>query len=319
MSFMGRIEIVFYTLILFGFSQILRSQTPNELYQLSVEQTNDGKYTDALVSIKKAILNDSINADYYLQRATIYFNLTKYDDAVKDCYSSLKIEPDKPQVYYLRGQICLVTESYGGSILFFGKTIKFAKNNDLICSAHLNRGKAYFALGKISEAHDEYLAASEINPKAPEILIPLAESYFRLKNSEEALATLSKATSLQPDNPQIYELLGRILIENKDYTKAIEAINKFCSLKPNNAKAYNLLAQTYYEMKEFSDAIVAVNHAITLDPGDPLNYKIKGSVLLEKGQTDEGCNCLFKAMQMGYLEKCSYDLLDYYQQKCEKE
>jgi tetratricopeptide (TPR) repeat protein len=295
----------------------VQSQNSTGLYQSSQELCSKGKYQEALKNITQAIQLDSFKADFFLQRAAVYFNLTKYDEAIKDCYSALKIEPDKADVYFLRGQICLITESYGGAILFFGKTIKSTQNNDLLYNAYVNRGKAYTALGKINDAHSDFLAASQINPDGQAIILLLAENYYKMNQLKEAMDELDKAKINQPDNAKIYELQGRISMEAKDYLNAIESFKRFCVLKPSDTEAQYLLAQANMESKDFTDALIAINHAITLNPIEPANFKLKGLILSEQGLEEESCNCFFKAMQLGYLEKHGYDLLDLYLQKCE--
>jgi tetratricopeptide (TPR) repeat protein len=317
MSLQRSMKIALFVLFFLGFPLLLRSQSAAEFFLFGQEQIDKGNYAEALILTNKSIRLDSSKSDYYLQRATIFYNLAKYDDAIKDCYSSLKIEADKPEVYYLRGQICLVTESYGGAIVFFNKTIKSAKKNDLLLNAFVNRGNAYSSLGKLNEAHDDFMKAYELDHESIVVLIHLAENYYSLKQTNEALTILDKAILNQPDNPQIYELLGRISVDNKDFPKAIESFKKFCTLKPTDARIASLLAQAYLEVKDYPEALLSVNHALTLDPSDPANYKLKGMILLEKGQVEEGCNCFFKAMQLGYLEKNGYDLLDIYLQRCE--
>jgi tetratricopeptide (TPR) repeat protein len=308
-----------FVISLSALSLLVMSQAPEDYFNSSIEQLGRGEYETALASINKAIAMDSLNAEYYLQRAIVYYHLTRYDKVIKDCYTALKIEPDKPQVYFLRGQVCLVTESYGGAILFFGKAVKYAKNSELLYNAFLNRGQAYLAIGKYSEAHDDYIAAYEINPLGIDVLIPLSNIYFKLKQYKEALLIIDQLLKIKADYAEAYELLAKITFESKDYNKAIEAIKKYSTYKPNDNTAFNFLAEIYLQMSDYDNALVAVNRSISICPSDPAPFKIKGLVYFAKGQAEEGCNNLFRAMQMGYFEKYGYDLLEVYQEKCEKE
>src|SRR5690606_19731752 len=144
-------------------------QNNEELVQISHEQLALGKYQEALTSINRVIVADTFNADYYLHRANIFYNLTRYDDAIKDCYTALRIQPDKPEVFFVRGQVCMVTKSYGGAILFFGKTIKNTSSNDLLFNAYLSRGEAFYSLGKYSEAIADYKLAAGLNPVSSDL------------------------------------------------------------------------------------------------------------------------------------------------------
>jgi tetratricopeptide (TPR) repeat protein len=317
MSHMPRLKINILFIVLAGLPMLLFSQSSGIFYALSQDEFKKADFPNALISINKAIQTDSLNADYFLLRAKLKFNLIKYDDAIKDCYASLKLKPENPEVYFLRGQICIVTASYGGAILFFGKTIKNTNNKELLYNAYVNLGKALTELGKYDDAYTNYMAAVQLFPDETLVLLPLAENYYKRKLTSDALTTLNKAVQKLPDEAGIYVLYGLIYMENKDYKQAIETLNKYCNMVTNDPKALSMLAVAYYETKDLQNALISINRAITLNPSDPANYKIKGSILFEKGQTEEGCNCTFKAMQLGYLEKYSYDLLDVYIQKCE--
>jgi tetratricopeptide (TPR) repeat protein len=318
--FFSKIKLtIYFCIVLVMISAYSIAQSIDELYKLSKAQMDKGSYTTALSLINQAIILDSSKADYYLLRANIQFNLNKYDASIKDCYEALNREPDKPEVYFLRGRLCQVTKSYGGAILFFGKTLKFTKNEKLLYGAYLNRGLSFFEMGKYNDANNDLLQAYNIQQDDINLLFPLALSNYKLGKTNEALTLIDKIISSKPDYGKAYELKGTIARENGNYEEAVKAIEQYNKVNPYDAKAFNSLAETYLNMKALDKAISNVNAAIKLDPTNPESFKIKGMIYLEQNQTDEGCNNLFKALQLGYLENYSYDILNLYLKKCEPE
>jgi tetratricopeptide (TPR) repeat protein len=295
------------------------AQSSDDLYKFSKSQMDKGSYLQALSYINQGIKIDSSKADYFLLRANIEFNLTKYDASIKDCYEALNREPDKPDVYYLRGRLCQVTKSYGGSILFFGKALKFTKDEKLMFNSYLNRGLSFYEMGKYNEACNDFLQAKMINRNDVNLLFPLAQVNYKLAKSKDALIILDTIISLNPNFGKAYELKGTIARENGNFAEAVTAIEQYSKVNPNDPKAFNSLAETYLDMKAFDKAIYNVNSAIKLEPTNPNSFKIKGMIYLAMDQTEEGCNNLFKAMQLGYLENYSYDILNLYTKKCESE
>jgi tetratricopeptide (TPR) repeat protein len=309
---------VLFVLFAFQFPNPAGAQDIDELLKTSIEYSNKGAYQQALNLINRAIQYDSARADLFLQRATIQYFLGHYDNTIRDCYTTLRLKPNVPEVYLLRGKVCIVTESYGGAILFFGKALKYTSDNDLLYEAYLNRGKAYFSLQRFQDAFSDFQAAYKINNKSIDILFPLADTYLQINRPCEALSTLNRVIIVNPDYAPAYELLGRIAIENKDYPEAIKAYEKYTTLNPNTPSAFNDLAEVYRLDKQYERALSTLNHSISIDPMEPATYKIKGLVYIDLGETEKGCNSLFRSMQLGYFEKYGYDLLDIYTSNCEK-
>jgi tetratricopeptide (TPR) repeat protein len=319
MKFQGIcIRILFILPLLFSVKGILYAQDIEELIKSSKEYSDKGAYQQAMNLINRAISYDSLRADVFLQRATISYYLGNYDNTIKDCYAALRFKTDLPDVYLLRGKVCMVTESYGGAILFFGKAMKFSTDQKLLFEVYLNRGQAYYNLNRFQDALVDFQAAYAIDDTSKELLLALSDTYLRLKKPVEALTTLNKAIASNPDYAPLYEMLGRIAVENNNFPQAIQAYEKYTSLNVTSPSAFNELADIYRIDKQYEKALNALNRSLSLDPLEPQSHKVKGMVYLDMGETEIGCNTLFRSMQLGYLEKYGYDLLDIYLSNCEK-
>jgi tetratricopeptide (TPR) repeat protein len=275
------------------------------------------KYPEALEVINRVLAVDSSKAEPYMLRANIYFKLKQYDNTINDCYKVLRIEPNLPDVYMLRGKVCVVTESYGGAILFFGKAIQYTSDNSLLFEAFLNRGAAYLKLKKYYDAKSNFESAYTINPDSPELLLLMADNQLQLHETDKAMNSIMEVIGADPENAKAHEIMGRIAVEKKDFKLAIVAYTKLCTLIPG-PESYYKLADAHFRSVDYTNAMHALNKAISLDPGDPAPYKLKGIIYIEQGNKELGCDHLFQAMQLGYFEKYGYDLLEIYLRLCEE-
>ncbi|MGD2034723.1 MAG: hypothetical protein PVF73_06695 [Bacteroidales bacterium] len=293
------------------------SQGAVEFYESSLEHMNREELDQALLSVDRALEIDSSVPDYYLQRANIFYKLSMYDKTIKDCYSAMRLKNDIPEVYLLRGKVCQVTESFGGAILFFGKAIKYSSDNELLFDAFLNRGKAYYELGKYYDALSDFQSARDINTRSLELLLSMSESFLKINVIDKAHSTLMAAVEIDSSYSPLYEVLGRVAKTKKDYPEAIEAYKKYCELNPGSASAHCMLSEGYLLNGDYEKGMENINIAQSLSPEDPMVFKIKGLIYLRKNEFENGCNNLFRALQLGYLEQYGYDLLDIYLTECE--
>jgi len=315
MRYIKNITIIFVIL-----SSLIRNssaQNPNDLYKLSLEQTIKGNYSEALTSIDKSLLSDSTKIDFLIQKATVFYHLNRYDEALRNCYTILKTQPENPQVFILRGLISLSTKSYGGAIFLFGKAIKLTTDKDNLYKAYLNRGKVYMATDKYTEAISDFNAAGSFKPDSMEVLMALSDAYYKIKQPVQALEKALKIIELHPMYANAYKMIGYIYYDKKETEKALEWLTKFCELNPNDASAFQLISTIQLENKNLDKAQLAIGLATRLNSSDPYNFKILATIYIAKGQKEEACNSLFHAFKLGYIEKYGYDLLNLYLSNCE--
>lgn len=304
-------------LLLAAGQQVLYGQSADNAYARASNLYEEGKIGEALETINRLIRYDSTDAQYLLLRANCYFAMDEYERTINDCYSILRLSPNMPEVYMLRGKVCVVTESYGGAILFFGKAIQYSSDNNILFDAFYHRGKAYYNLGKYHDARASLEAAYEIRFNNSALLLAMAETWLKLHQPDKALEFVMFTIETDPDNAEAYAILGRISKARKDFPQAVDAFERYAALEPVPG-AYNELAEAYYMNSSQQDALNTLNKSIALDPKDPAPYRLKGIIYVEQGLQSQGCDHLFQSLQLGYLEKYGYDLLDVYLKLCEK-
>ena len=82
----------------------------------------------------------------------------------------------------------------------------------LICACgdeHVERGKLYLRENRLTEAAEEFQAAAENHPQAPEAYIGLAQVAVAQEEYELALVQIEKARHFAPNSPEVLnEIVG---------------------------------------------------------------------------------------------------------------
>jgi predicted Zn-dependent protease len=128
----------------------------------------------------------------------------------------------------------MVTESYGGAILFFGKALKYCDNSALQFDIFLNRGKAYYALNRYLDAYNDYQAAYAIDQHSIDVLMALAETNLKLNKINDAMVTINQIIASNPDHAEAYDLLGQIAIKTNNMSERSKRYEKYTSLNRVN-------------------------------------------------------------------------------------
>ena len=165
----------------------------DKLNRLGITHFDSGNYVAAINCFTKAITLDSNNYEYYSNRAMASFNIKQYKDALADIDLSLKMKPNFPNAYYLRGNIKDKMGDHDGAIRDFTKEVVF--NPDCF--------KCYYNLGNVYTEKKDYTLAIEMFAKCIAIEPGFSEAYnnsgiakYKMKDRAGACADWKKAFEL---------------------------------------------------------------------------------------------------------------------------
>jgi tetratricopeptide (TPR) repeat protein len=268
-------KIFFLALFFFSFIFLSTfSQNTNEFYKLSSDQLRKGNYNEALEYINKALVLDSTNTNYIVQKAYVYYFKGKFDEAIKLC----QLAPNATKTHMLRGDICMKNKSYGGAIFFYSKVLKQPISKDTLCIYYTNRGLAHFALESYLKAKEDFEEAAKLFPDSINNSYALATCYLELFQLDKAYSIINYNINYAPQNSKYFKLLGKVLYLKKEYPRAIEAMVKYCDLNKEDGDGFSLLSSIYLENKEFDKALLTINYANTIK-SDPIINVIYNCVI----------------------------------------
>ncbi|MDM8521961.1 tetratricopeptide repeat protein [Desulfococcaceae bacterium HSG8] len=196
---------------------------------------------------------------HYLNRADHYFfNMEKYDEAIKD---------------YAECSKTLRYVSYLSYPAMFGDYMDIADHIELICDfrqaikldpenaeAYINRGIIYFRTEIYSKAINDFNQAIKFDSLYNDVIIPLLSICYRMnaknlcekKKSREAEKSHTEAIRLDPKNPQLYSERAYSYDLNSQFDNAIRDYTEAIKLDPSNPEFY-LGLDDIYQLKGLND------------------------------------------------------------------
>lgn len=171
----------------------------------------------------------------------------------------------------------------------------------------LTRGTALLREGKLVEARQNFIRATELEPKCHEAWNNIGLTYYREGNLDKAAEAYMNAIELEPGfvpsitnlgavrhqqrkldkatglyrlaldlsqgkDAEIQYNYANVLRDQKNYDKAKEHYIKSIDLRPDFPAAHNGLGATYFCLKKFNDAEREIKYAIKLKPDYALAY-----------------------------------------------
>lgn len=183
-------------------------------------------------------------ANLLTARADIYTEQRKYDLAVDDLTTAIKVFNNndnlyvraRADVYYLMREYDKAIEDYDRSIIY----------NKYWVGTISKRGDAYTKKGDYDKALEDYNIALHL-VIFPDALMGRANVYAHYQQNQKAIADYSDAINCYETNyrndslcAQAYYLRGKIFFEQGEYYKAVTDCDKAIKLKPHYVDAQQL-------------------------------------------------------------------------------
>ena len=197
----------------------------------------NGKMTnyDKIRRISAVIEQYPMKADAYFQRAFIYDDMKKYDDAIRDYKMGHKYEGVGDASYYSDMGVAYNKKGeLSKAISFYSKAIKLTPDDPDI---YTNRGSCYDDQGKYDLALKDYETAIEIDEDYKQTYINRSITYGKMldkeKDEEEKkkindslISDLNKALELDPEDLFVKNMLVRRLRKEIDAERVIADIDE---------------------------------------------------------------------------------------------
>lgn len=211
-------------------THIAAAQSATQHYNEGIKLQDQEKYSQALVSFKKAI---AINPNY---KEALYsagwcsIELKKYNEALPYLQKAKILWPKEAKVF-------------------------------------LEIGYASEMLGKKNDAIDNYNKCLSLNPGYALAYQYLSSLYFDEQEYKKALENFDSYIIYEPDvtNYEIYYKKGYCENELGKYNEAIVSLNRANELNANDAKTYNELGYAYTKLKNADDAIKNFNKSLEIN------------------------------------------------------
>ena len=152
--------------------------------------------------------------DVYLALAQLDIEMKNYSRAIRECETTLRIDPRRYEAYNLMGI-------------------------------------AYRRSGDIEKAIANYNQALNINPAFQQIYYNLGIAYMKKGDVDKAQSLFQETISMNPNFADAWAGLGDLYFQNQQLEQARDSYLKYLAIDPGSGRVHNNLAVIYYYRKEF--------------------------------------------------------------------
>ncbi len=170
-----------------------QNKTAENLNRLGVQHFDSLNYVAAINCFTKALSMDSANHEYYSNRATTYYSMKQYPQALADIDKALALKKDFPGAYYLRGNIKDKSGDKEGAHKDFTKELIF---NPACFKCYYNIGNIYMEKKDYTLAVEMFAKSSAIEPTFSEAYNNSGIAHYQMKDKVKACADWKKAFEL---------------------------------------------------------------------------------------------------------------------------
>jgi len=244
-----------------------------------------GIFEDAEKELSLAVKLDPKKVDYRRVLGTIYVRLSKYDKAIEQYVSALKLKPDDVELNYNLGYIYDFHKSDPAKAKnYYSKCLKLDPKGQFAENTYLYLGKIYFTEKNYDKAIAQYKGAAALkDSNAGVALYNLGLCYIKTDKLDIAEKELLESAKLMPTQALIYAALGELYMKKKDYSKVIENYQKAILYDSSNISYHIELAQAYESKGDLDSALSEYNTAISQNSKDAKLHYLAGSIYNKKG------------------------------------
>jgi tetratricopeptide (TPR) repeat protein len=186
------------------------------------------------------------------ERASLYYMMEGYDEALRDLNRAMQIDSMQPAYYHLLADVLL----------------DYARPNDS------------------RRAIDVLKLATERFPDRILTMLKLSEFQLIVRQHNEALATLNKVLERDPQSSEGFFMTGRVALDMGDTSRAISAFQRSGQLDSDNIDVWMFLGRIFSN-KNSPLAIQYFDNALRLDSTLLEAREFKGVYYKRRGEFDE--------------------------------
>ena len=154
--------------------------------------------------------------------------------------------------------------------------------------AYANRGNAFQAMKRYSDAVESYAKAIALKPDYVDAYNNRGTAFRRLGRFEEALLDFDKSIALMPGRAELHSNRGNALQELKQFESAIQSYDTAISINPDRPEPYSNRGLALRELGRVDDAAISFDKAIALKPDYYDAIWNRALIDLEMGRFDRG-------------------------------
>lgn len=255
--------------VLNGYQKIL-SENPKDyetLYERASQYYQLSMYDDAILDLVKAIeytpaKNKDLQAKEYALLADVYVQTKDYDKALSAIDSALALSLDDYSLLYQKGNICLYLGEADTAYRSFASMQRLKSRSQ---EAYFGMARAEIMRGNDAEARKLIQQAEASDPSNYITYCRIGDLYQEMKEDENAAANYLRGFSLADNSTRPLESL--IALADRNYGAVETALQYAIERTSNTAPLYFLSANIAYNSGNYNQAYNAFKKLIEFPDG----------------------------------------------------
>ncbi|MGL4368376.1 MAG: tetratricopeptide repeat protein [Spirochaetota bacterium] len=198
------------------------------------------------------------------------------------------LQKDERNMYahFLLAEAYLKENNIQYAVVEYRQVLKMGGFNDKVSEIDIRRkiGRIYKDTKKISEAKNEYLILTKLDPDNYEYYFSLGEIFYEAGVLDKALSYLKKSVQLNSKNGQAHYLIGQISYRSNSFPEAKNAFIETIKVDQGNYKAHYFLGLVLRHLGDHEWAIKEFEIAQKSEDIRTKCFLAKGTCYLEKEQ-----------------------------------
>ena len=292
-------------------------------------ELSEGRFTDAMLLLNRAIENQPDNYEAYFLRGVTKYNLddiigargdfdktlvlhplyihalqyrgicnqrlNNQKEALDDFAQVIGIDPYNAEIYAARAVTYLQMARYEDALNDNDMALSIKPN---MVMAYINRGVAKSYLGKHDEAINDLDRALQLDVFNPDIYFKRAMVNARAENNDAALSDLNEALKLDNANPLYYYNRATTYLHVGDTVSAMNDYEKVNELDKRNALTYFNRGILYSIRKDYRNALQMFDFVTQINPKNIYGYFNRSMVYCELKRWTDAETDLNKVIQL---------------------
>ena len=233
----------------------------------------DGRYTDAIRVLTRAISRDGTYAPAYSNRGLTHALRGNFPEAIADFNRAEQLNDGYPALYNHKATAFLASNQFEQMVHSLNRAIQL---NPMYADAYYKRGRAWFWLKNLDLAQGDFDKAIKLDPKMVEAYVELGKILVQKSLYREAIKIFDQAIHFDRAHAGAYYWRGVAYLGYKDFNRSIYDLEVAIDLDPNMAAAYNSRGLVYFQMENYDGAIDDFDQTIRLEPNNAEAYRNRG-------------------------------------------
>jgi len=243
-----------------------------------------GNFLESARVGERAIKALPSNRDANVYLAYNYYNLGRFDEALRLVREKALVLPREPNFPLLAGHIQKQTQLLSGAVDDYTQAIQLDPN---MVEAYINRGYVLNDLQNAEQAAEDFNHVLKLQPKNGVAHLGLAFSYLELRKGKLALEHADEAQKLIGESGSTHLARATAYRQMRLLAEAEAEYRAALKYAPDDLSLHLSLADTLYHLRRYQDSLSALNSALRLSPDDAFIYAQMAHAHAQLGRRNE--------------------------------